>query len=78
MNDQQVSELLKALAAQEKAITYQTAAISRLAESNESLAAVLYQSFADEDQESQMGRSCRLANCAIASRFRSPLKLRTP
>ena len=51
MNDQQVSELLKALAAQEKAITYQTAAISRLAESNESLAAVLYQSFADEVQE---------------------------
>ncbi|WP_210453659.1 hypothetical protein [Pantoea ananatis] len=51
MNDQQVSELLKALAAQEKVITDQTAAISRLAESNESLAAVLYQSFADEVQD---------------------------
>lgn len=51
MNEQQVSELLKAMSAQIKAMTDQTAAISRLAESNESLAAVLYQTFADEVQD---------------------------
>lgn len=51
MNEQQVSELLKAMSAQTKAMTDQTAAISRLAESNESLAAVLYQTFADEVQD---------------------------
>ena len=48
MNEQQVSELLKAMSAQTKAMTDQTVAISRLAESNESLAAVLYQTFAEE------------------------------
>lgn len=51
MNEQQVSELLKAMAAQAQAMTDQTAAINRLAESNESLAAVLYQSYADEVQD---------------------------
>lgn len=51
MNEQQVSELLKAMSAQTKAMTAQTAAISRLAESNESLAALLYQTFADEVQD---------------------------
>lgn len=51
MNEQQVSELLKAMSAQTKAMTDQTTAISRLAESNESLAAVLYQAFADEVQD---------------------------
>ncbi len=51
MNEQQVSELLKAMEVQTKAMTDQTAAINRLAESNESLAAVLYQSFADEVQD---------------------------
>lgn len=51
MNEQQVSELLKAIAAQTKAMNDQTLAISRLAESNESLIGVLYQSFADEVQD---------------------------
>jgi hypothetical protein len=51
MNEQQVSELLKAMSAQTKAMNEQMAAISRLAESNESLAAVLYQTFADEVQD---------------------------
>ena len=51
MNEQQVSELLKAMVAQTKSMTDQTAAINRLAESNESLAAVLYQSYADEVQD---------------------------
>ncbi|WP_277977389.1 hypothetical protein [Pantoea endophytica] len=51
MNEQQVSELLKAMAAQTKAINDQAAAINRLAESNESLSAVLYQSYADEVQD---------------------------
>lgn len=50
MNEQQVNELLKALELQTKAQKDQTAAINRLAESNEALAAVIYQSMvSDED-----------------------------
>ncbi|WP_158249864.1 hypothetical protein [Pantoea sp. ICBG 1758] len=46
MNEQQVSELLQAMSAQTKAI-------SRLADSNEALAAVMYQVFSEEiDQAS--------------------------
>lgn len=41
MNEQQVSELLQAMSAQTKAI-------SRLADSNEALAAVMYQVFSEE------------------------------
>lgn len=48
MNEQQVSALLEAMQRQTKAQIDQTAALSRLAESNESLAAVLYQTFAEE------------------------------
>ncbi|MDF7648096.1 hypothetical protein PUG42_05990 [Erwiniaceae bacterium L1_54_3] len=51
MNEQQVSELLKVMAAQTQVMADQTAAINRLAESNESLAAVFYQSYADEVQD---------------------------
>ncbi|EQB4726283.1 hypothetical protein [Enterobacter hormaechei] len=48
MNEQQVNELLKALELQTKAQIDQTAAINRLAESNESLAALLYQYVAED------------------------------
>ncbi|MCV2510152.1 MULTISPECIES: hypothetical protein [Leclercia] len=48
MNEQQVNELLKALELQTKAQTEQTAAINRLAESSESLAALLYEYMAGE------------------------------
>ncbi|EEW3262233.1 hypothetical protein [Escherichia coli] len=48
MNEQQVNELLKALELQTKAQIDQTAAINRLAESNESLAAILYQYVAED------------------------------
>ncbi len=41
MNEQQVNQLLAAMAAQ-------TAAMNRLAESNEAMVALLYQSFADD------------------------------
>ena len=51
MNEQQVSELLMAMAEQTRAQQEQTAAINRLAESNETLAAILYQSLADELEE---------------------------
>ncbi len=49
MNEQQVSELLKALELQTKAQQAQTDAINRLAESNEALVAVIYQSMVDND-----------------------------
>ncbi|MDW2745142.1 hypothetical protein [Atlantibacter subterraneus] len=49
MNEQQVNELLKALEAQAKAQLEQTAAIKRLAESNEALVAVIYQSMVDDE-----------------------------
>jgi len=52
MNEQQVSELLAAMAEQTKAQNEQTKAMIRLAESNEALAAVMYQAFADEIEES--------------------------
>lgn len=48
MNEQQVSDLLEAIQKQTLAQIDQTAALNRLAESNESLAAVLYQTFAEE------------------------------
>ena len=48
MNEQQVNALLEAMQKQTQAQIDQTAALSRLAESNESLAAVLYQTFAEE------------------------------
>ena len=49
MNEQQVSELLKALESQTKAQQAQADAINRLAESNEALVAVIYQSMVDDD-----------------------------
>lgn len=48
MNEQQVKGLLAAMAAQTKAQVEQTAAINRLAESSESLAALLYQYTAED------------------------------
>lgn len=48
MNEQQVNALLEAMLKQTQAQIDQTAALNRLAESNESLAAVLYQTFAEE------------------------------
>lgn len=48
MNEQQVNALLEAMLKQTRAQIDQNAALSRLAESNESLAAVLYQTFAEE------------------------------
>lgn len=49
MNEQQVNELLKALESQTRAQQAQTDAINRLAESNEALVAVIYQSMVDND-----------------------------
>ena len=49
MSEQQVSALLAALNAQTKAQMDQNAAINRLAESNEALVAVIYQSMVDDD-----------------------------
>lgn len=48
MNDQQVNQLLVAMAAQTQALNEQTAAINRLAESNEALVGLLYQSLTDD------------------------------
>ena len=47
MNEQQVNQLLSAMAAQ-------TAAMNRLAESNEALAAVIYQSMVVEESEDEL------------------------
>ena len=47
MNEQQVSQLLAAMAAQ-------TVAMNRLAESNEALAAVIYQSMVAEEGEAEL------------------------
>lgn len=49
MKEQEVNELLKALKAQTKAQMEQTAAINRLAESNEALVAVIYQSMVENE-----------------------------
>lgn len=51
MNEQQVSDLLTAMTEQIKAQSEQTKAMNRLAESNEALAAVMYQAFSDEIEE---------------------------
>lgn len=47
MNEQQVSQLLAAMAAQ-------TAAMNRLAESNEALTAVIYQSMVVEESDTEL------------------------
>lgn len=47
MNDQQVKQLLAAMAAQ-------IAAMNRLAESNEALTAVIYQSMVAEENEAEL------------------------
>ncbi|MDE9584612.1 hypothetical protein [Citrobacter braakii] len=47
MNEQQVSQLLAAMAAQ-------TAAMNRLAESNETLTAVIYQSMVVEESDTEL------------------------
>jgi len=47
MNEQQVSDLIEAM-------TRQTQAINRLAESNEALAAMVYQSLAAEDEQEDL------------------------
>lgn len=49
MNEQLVNELIKALHKQALAQQEQTAAINRLAESNESLCAVIVESLAGEE-----------------------------
>lgn len=54
MNEQQVNELLNALKAQTKAQTEQAAAINRLAESNETLVAVIYQSMVDDEGDGEV------------------------
>ena len=51
MKEQQVNALLTALEAQTQAQLAQTAAINRLAESNEALVAVIYQSVVDDDSD---------------------------
>lgn len=51
MSEQQVSELIAALKAQTKAQIDQTTAINRLAESNEAMAAVIYQSVVDDESD---------------------------
>lgn len=48
MNDQQVNQLLAALAAQTKALNEQTAAITRLAESNEELSSLILRDLAGD------------------------------
>jgi len=48
MNEQQVSDLLTAMAEQTMAQKEQTKAMIRLAESNETLAALMYQAFSDD------------------------------
>ncbi|MGE2220390.1 hypothetical protein AB4J75_09750 [Serratia marcescens] len=48
MNEQQVSALIAALQEETKAKQEQTAALTRLAESNESLVAVLVDAFSNE------------------------------
>ncbi|MBW9419919.1 hypothetical protein [Enterobacter roggenkampii] len=48
MNDQQVNQLLAAMAAQTQALNDQTVAINRLSESNEALVGLLYQSLTDD------------------------------
>ncbi len=47
MNEQQVNQLLSAMAAQ-------TAAMNRLVESNEALTAVIYQSMVVEESEAEL------------------------
>ena len=51
MNEQQVNQLIEALTAETAAKREQTAAISRLAESNEALVAMLCQSFGEDEPE---------------------------
>lgn len=51
MNEQQVNALVAALSEQTAAQREQTAAINRLAESNEALCDVIIQSLADELEE---------------------------
>jgi len=48
MNEQQVSQLLAAMAAQTKALNEQTAAITRLAESNEELSSLILRDLAGD------------------------------
>ncbi|KQN56726.1 hypothetical protein [Erwinia sp. Leaf53] len=56
MNEQLVNALIAALTAETAAKKQQTAAITRLAESNESLSAIIIQSFAtDELEEDSLG-----------------------
>lgn len=54
MSEQQLSDLIAAMQKQTQAQIEQSAAINRLAESNESLAAVLYQTFAEEIQDTTL------------------------
>ncbi|MEX2990332.1 hypothetical protein [Serratia fonticola] len=53
MNEQLVNQLIEALAAETAAKKEQTAAINRLAESNESLVAMLYDSLTDEADDAE-------------------------
>ncbi|MCE6964946.1 hypothetical protein K6W81_13820 [Enterobacter sp. MW07] len=54
MNEQQVSQLLAAMAAQ-------TAAMNRLAESNEALTAVIYQSMVVEESDAELPQNTYLS-----------------
>ncbi len=55
MNEQQVKELLTAMAAQ-------TAAMNRLTESNEALAAVIYQSMVAEESDAELPQHTYLSS----------------
>lgn len=54
MNEQQVNDLLVAIKAQTQAQIAQTEAINRLAESNESLCAVIFQALGDDIETTAM------------------------
>jgi len=54
MNEQQVSQLLAAMAAQ-------TVAMNRLAESNEALTAVIYQSMVVEESDAELPQHAYLS-----------------
>ncbi len=61
MKEQQVSALLTALEEQTKAQLAQTAAINRLAESNEALVAVIYQSVVDDVSDDGLSQQTYLS-----------------
>ncbi|WP_084999596.1 hypothetical protein [Cronobacter sakazakii] len=61
MNEQQVNQLIATMSGLMKAVLEQTAAINRLADSNESLSAMIYQSMYMEETEMNMPTSTYLS-----------------